>query len=76
MFSHRYGLEHISCVGVTDVIQGLANIRKVSRGDDGKNTWSGVITRRIHSSLCCSYFSVLQNVRGGSQVRSRLYFVK
>jgi len=73
MFSHRYGLEHISCVGVTDVIQGLADIGKVSRGDVGKNTRSGVVADRLHSSMCCSYFGVLQNVRGGSQVRSRLY---
>jgi len=67
IFSHRYGLEYIGCAGVTDVV-GVFGQRRIPRG--GEDLRSCVVAAGVLSALCRADIGVLQNVRGGSQVRS------
>lgn len=74
MYSHRYGLDYIGHTGVADRIQGLASLRQKLHNGVGENTRSGAAADGFFSALRRSDTGVLQNVRGGSQVRFRSFF--
>lgn len=70
-YSHRYGMEHISCTGITNVIQRVTDLRQKV---DGKDTRFCVVVNCLLSTFFCFNIGILQNVRGSSQVRFHYFY--